>query len=80
MINSDIKIDSRHEDFQADWESERGQFNVGIRYDFDEPGQPKIMNSYGIDAFLITEEAMERIPDEGFVIGYLSGTIGLYGT
>ena len=40
LFNSDIKIDSSQEDFQADWEPERGQFNVGIRYDFDEPGQP----------------------------------------
>jgi hypothetical protein len=69
LINSDIKIDSSHEDFQADWETERGQFNVGIRYDFDEPGKPKVLNPYGIDAFLITEEAMELIPDVGFVIG-----------
>jgi hypothetical protein len=69
LINSDIKIDSSHDDFQADWEPERGQFNVGIRYDFDEPGQPKVLNPYGIDAFLITEEAMDLIPDVGFVIG-----------
>lgn len=69
LINSDIKLDTTERDFERDWEPQKRQFNVGIRYDFDGPGTKKKINSHGIDAFLITEEVMQRLPDLGFVIG-----------
>ncbi len=69
LINSDIKITSTQEEFNKDWTVVENQFNVGIRYDFDKPGTPKKLNKYGIDAFLITKEIKEKLPDIGFVIG-----------
>ena len=69
LINSDIKIESTQEEFNIDWEPKPKQFNVGVRYDFDGPGEPKTLNKYGIDAFLITEEIINAIEDHGFVIG-----------
>jgi hypothetical protein len=69
MINSDIKVDSTKNEFAKDWSPTSRQFNVGIRYDFDGPGKSKVLNTHGIDAFLITEEVMTRLPDVGFVIG-----------
>ena len=69
LINSDIKIDTTQNQFNLDWEPKSKQFNVGVRYDFDGPKQPKYLNKHGIDAFLITEEVMAVIEDHGFVIG-----------
>ena len=69
LINSDIKIVSNQGQFDSDWEPKTRQFNVGVRYDFAGPGQPKYLNKHGIDAFLITEEVMAVMEDHGFVIG-----------
>lgn len=69
LINSDIKLDTTHRDFTRDWKTHARQFSVGIRYDFDGPGKPKVLNRYGVDAFLISEEVMALLPDLGFVIG-----------
>lgn len=69
LINSDIKITSSRQEFENDWTPKPKQFNVGVRWDFDAPKSEKIINSCGIDAFLITEEVMECLPDVGFVIG-----------
>jgi hypothetical protein len=69
LINSDIKITNTPQEFKEDWASVPKQFNVGIRYDFDEPHTSKKINGYGIDAFLITEEVKNILPDVGFVIG-----------
>jgi hypothetical protein len=69
LINSDIKVSSTKSEFAKDWKPSSRQLSVGIRYDFDGPGKPKKLNSHGIDAYLITEEVMKRLPDVGFVIG-----------
>ena len=69
LINSDIKIVTDQGQFDSDWRPKSRQFNVGVRYDFDAPGQPKYLNKHGIDAFLITEEVMAVMEDHGFVIG-----------
>lgn len=69
LINSDIKVASSVAEFKEDWMFIPKTFSVGVRYDFDGPGQPKKMNKYGIDAFLISEDVMRLLPDIGFVIG-----------
>ena len=69
LINSDIKIDTNQKQIDSDWKPKPKQFNVGVRFDFDGPGQPKYLNKHGIDAFLITEEVMAVMEDHGFVIG-----------
>ncbi len=69
LLNSDIKITSTPEDFAKDWEDRDQEFRVGIRYDFDGPGCAKKLNMYGIDAFLLTQQVVEQLPDLGFVIG-----------
>jgi hypothetical protein len=69
LLNSDIKITSTASEFKEDWKANKGEFRVGIRQDFDGPGRPKLLNRYGIDAFLITDDVMRLLPDYGFVIG-----------
>jgi hypothetical protein len=69
LINSDIKIDTDRDTFEQDWLAMERQFNIGIRYDFSKVGKPKVCNRYGIDAFLITSEVMQVLPDLGFVLG-----------
>lgn len=70
LINSDIKIDGITPDaFSATWSPVDRTLKLGIRYDFDGPGKPKSLNRYGIDAFLLTDQIIDRIPNLGFIIG-----------
>lgn len=69
LINSDIKITSTQQEFEKDWTPKAKQFNVGVRWDFEAPKGPKVINKCGVDAFLITEEVMQLLPDVGFLIG-----------
>lgn len=70
LINSDIKIDGiDQKSFLEAWKQRDRTLKVGIRLDFDGPGKPKTLNPYGIDAFLLTESIIDRIPQLGFVIG-----------
>lgn len=70
LMNSDIKIDGITEDvFASTWAPVDRTLKIGVRYDFDGPGKRKTLNTYGIDAFLLTEQIIKRLPNLGFVIG-----------
>jgi len=70
LVNSDIKIDGITEsEFSSMWAPVDRTLKIGIRYDFDGPGKRKTLNRYGIDAFLLTEQIIARIPNLGFIIG-----------
>jgi hypothetical protein len=70
LINSDIKIDGiTPSNFASAWKPVDRKLKIGLRYDYDGPKKPKTMNKYGIDAFLLTEQIIDRIPNLGFVIG-----------
>lgn len=69
LINSDIKLTDSEQSFKKKWTAKQNEFLVGVRQDFDGPGQPKELNAFGIDAFLITQKFASSLPDVGFVIG-----------
>lgn len=70
LINSDIKIDGISPvEFQDRWLPKKRVLKIGVRLDFAAPGKPKKLNPYGIDAFLLTEQIIDQLPNLGFVIG-----------
>lgn len=69
LINSDIKLTDEPKLFAKKFTPKAGEFIVGVRQDFDGPGKPKTLNRHGIDAFYLTQEFIDSLPDFGFVIG-----------
>lgn len=70
LLNSDIKIEGvSTKDFYSIWSPVSKMLKLGIRSNFDGLGKPKTQEKYGIDAFLLTEDVIESIPNLGFTIG-----------
>ena len=70
ILNSDIEIDLKFGDFQKFWaSSEPNELKCGVRWDVHPKSRMRKLFKWGIDAFLITPQIAELLPDVGMTIG-----------
>jgi len=69
LINSDISIKDSDLMFQQHWVVQPKTLSLGVRQDANPGSKKRKQQKWGIDAFLVTPEMAQTIPDIGFRIG-----------
>lgn len=69
IVNSDLELVGNPKDFANDWsEPPEKVLKVGIRWDYLPRTRAKRMFKWGVDAFLITPQIAQDLPDIGLAI------------